>query len=44
MNEKDKGRNFRSPVFKLLGLTMVTVILIGGFAVTPSYGKVQTGT
>jgi hypothetical protein len=29
-------------VFKLLGLTMVAVILIGSFAVTPSYGKTQT--
>jgi len=42
MNDRDKARNLRSPVFKLLGLTVVAVILFGGFAVTPSYGQAQT--
>jgi hypothetical protein len=42
MNEIDKAHNLRCSVFKLLGLAMVTVFLIGGFAVTPSYGKGYT--
>jgi hypothetical protein len=42
MNEIDKAYNLRCWVFKVLGLAMVTVFLIGGFAVTPSYGKGYT--
>jgi len=42
MNDRDKTCHLRSPAFKLLGLTVVAVVLMGGFAATPSYGKGHT--
>ena len=42
MNDRNIAHNLRCPVFKLLGLMTVAVILIGGFAVTSSYGQAQT--
>jgi hypothetical protein len=37
-------RYSENPMFRLLGLATVVVVLIGGFAVIPSYGQTRTTT